>query len=200
MRITTVTVAVLALALVPVASASLIEDALAPACASLGIGRDLCTYQHDGDAVGDASDVCARPAPAIRANGTVVGMVVPADDPRDNYALALSAGQTVRIDLVAQPDLPQTPVGRVAENVDLRVYNSANCAVVLAESAKRGSGPESLTFTAPASGVYTVQVQLGSFYGLPLAGAPPGGPGVDACNPTCQPLLNNEAGYRLTVK
>jgi hypothetical protein len=198
-----------------VAHASITERSIGGACnRALGaeLAKEVCSLQYDGGAHGDASDSCRSPSPRLAKGADTTGLLVPVDDPEDNYGFMVNGAmvnQPVTVRLIPASPLPGSgvqpaPLGIPGANPDLVVWFPA-CFVVAGESRNLGGAPEEVTFLPRVTGLYTIQALLGPVeVRVGVGGAGDGGdePGMGAnvCHAFCYgDAVNPTAGYRLTV-
>lgn len=163
------------LALAPMASASLIEEAT-------GWG-----YQRDANLPGDASDDCdfARP---IDFPSIVDGLVVAEDDHADFYLLDVPeghVGEALVLHLEAWPSIGSSAPVEVRPDLDLYVYEPG-CATYLASS-RSYDGLETLEYRPAHAGPHALLV----FLYAPVADMPFASVGA--------PLPVPQLGYTLTI-
>lgn len=163
------------LAMVPLASASLIEEAT-------GWG-----YQRDANLPGDASDDCdfARP---IDFPSLVDGLVVAEDDLSDFFLLDVPVGRvgrTMALHLEAWPTLQSDAPVEARPDLDLYVYEPG-CATYLASS-RSYDGLETLEYRPTHAGSHVILVYLYA----PVADMPFASVGA--------PLPVPQLGYTLTI-
>lgn len=164
------------LALLPAASASLIEDAT-------GWG-----YQRDANLPGDAPDDCDLARPIAFPN-IVDGMVVAEDDVHDFFLLDVPAarvGGALELRLEAWPSLRNDAPVEVRPDLDLYVYEPG-CATYL-DSSRSYQGLETLSFRPRHAGPHTLMVYLYA----PVADMPFAAVGA--------PLPLPQLGYTLTIR
>lgn len=151
-------------------------------------------YQYDGGTHGDASDICEDPSPTLPLGNETEGLLVPVDDPLDNYGLQIGeadVGDPVTVRLRSGP-----PAGWIVEapapDYDLAVH-APGCGERLGASSEPGGMIDEVTFVPQEAGVYTIQVQPG---GDPEEAL---GPTPEGCHGVCVGTLNTVAGYGLST-
>lgn len=150
-------------------------------------------YQHDGGTHGDASDVCVEPSPVLPVGNETEGLLVPLDDPEDDYGLDVTEadiGEAITVTLTPGPPLDWA-VEEPLPDYDL-VVHTPDCQEPINASRKTGSVQEIVTFVPEQAGVHVIQV-------LPGDGDLPGvAPVPMGCHPTCVGTTNKLVGYDLT--
>lgn len=151
-------------------------------------------YQWDGSTHGDASDTCAEPQPVLPVGNETAGLLVPGDDPEDDYGLSVTdeeVGITVTVTLTPGPSL-EWAVQEPAPDYDLRVW-TPGCGDVVGASHDNGTSVDEVAFEPGEAGTYTIQVLPGKSIQPELPGPIPMG-----CHGMCVGTLNGAAGYNLT--
>lgn len=195
------------------AHASIVERSIGGACTrALGaeLAEEVCTLQYDGGEHGDASDSCRSPSPRLAKGADTNGLLVPIDDPEDNYGFMVNGtlvNKPVTVRLVPSSPLPGEagvepgPVAVAGADPDLVVWFPA-CFVVAGESRNPGGAPEEVTFVPKITGLYTIQAVLGPVGVHVRVGQGSGEPGMgtDVCHASCYGEgVNPAVGYRLTI-
>lgn len=200
------------LALGALAQGSTVESSVYGVCYNSleePVADELCHYQADGGAHGDASDDCAQPAPALTLGAQTEGAVfppvppvdgVPSEDPGDNYALDVGVTLVnVPLYVTLLPGTRWSPLNEGPVAYDLAVYGPvapAGCLTPLvadgtASTPWRGT---TLAFSPPVAGTYTVQATVSDLHLAKLESEIP-----VSCHFMCFQEVNRLVGYRLLV-
>ncbi|HWH08539.1 MAG TPA: hypothetical protein VNX21_05015 [Candidatus Thermoplasmatota archaeon] len=162
------------------------------ACVTTPGGPTACAHQVDGGQSGDASNSCADPSPPVVKGTTFQGWTAPPADAEDDYAMSVSSGATVIVNVLSH--LANPPVTTPAAHaVDVWAPSGSSLCAAWMGVARPG---EPLTFTAPTGGTYTLQVRA---YRVPdpTAGLPGGSSFVRSCHLMC--ALTNVTGYTIST-
>ncbi|MGQ0535779.1 MAG: hypothetical protein ACT4PT_06885 [Methanobacteriota archaeon] len=188
-----------------------LEDSVVTVCVAAGLPADACRHQHDGKQHGDASDDCGHPSPILQRGIPDRGRLVPFEDAYDNWALLVFGQSTPGPDdppppppqpiVVSMRPAPDTKPSSapIYPDYDLEVWGPAGdwsvpCAVLLGNSTRNGTQPESVVFQAHHSGVYTVRV-LFKDQGLV---EPSPAFRIRVCDPFCHHASDGLVGYEMS--
>ncbi len=198
-----VNLAVVALMVCGVATASTIEDAAQDPCEELDglvAAHDLCVYQHDGGEHGDATDDCTKANRFPSIGDSDSGMLVLVDDPVDHYHITVDSDTTITADIDSLFALAPANVFRVT------LYND-DCSSVVAAGVLQPDGSIRASANVGA-GTYALQIAIviegavPESEGVRVAVDDPLGSGNSLvveismrCHPFCIKLANAAVGY-----